>query len=92
MDQAGPDQAGIDIRSLMRECIVEVCEIQPDRIHEDSTLDQLGIDSLSVAEVVVELEMRVRRELPTSALRSLEDVRTFAEMARALEVALGVSP
>ncbi|HYR64156.1 MAG TPA: acyl carrier protein [Actinomycetota bacterium] len=89
MNGSPRDGNGIDLRSLMRELIVEVCDVAPERIHEDSTLDQLGIDSLSVAELVVELEMRLQRELPTAVLRRLEDVRTFAEMAQALQAALG---
>src|SRR6266571_1339755 len=81
--------ATLDLRALMKELMVEVCDIRAERIHDDSTLDQLGIDSLSVAELVVELEIRVGRELPTAVLRQLEEVRTFAQMAGALEAALG---
>jgi acyl carrier protein len=48
----------------------------------------LGIDSLSVAEVIVDVEMRLDRELPLDLLRRLDTVPTIAELARELERAL----
>ena len=67
--------------SMLKQAIVEVCGLDPAELHDDSRLDALGIDSLSVAEVIVDVEMRLDRELPLELLRRLDTVPTIASLS-----------
>jgi acyl carrier protein len=75
----------VELAPLIKDAIVEVCGLDPTEVRDDSRLDSLGIDSLSVAEVIVDVEMRLDRELPLDLLRRLDTVPTIAELARELE-------
>lgn len=56
-------------------------ELDPDEITPDSTFDSLGIDSLDIVEMVMELESKLGVEL------DLEDqkIATFGELAEFVE-------
>jgi len=75
----------MDLRTELRESMSRVCDIPVDRIHEDSTLEELEFDSLASAEVLTDIEIRLGRELPVDALRRLVRARTFGEVADLLE-------
>jgi acyl carrier protein len=75
----------VDLAPMLKEAIVEVCGLDPAELHDDSRLDALGIDSLSVAEVIVDVEMRLDRELPLELLRRLDAVPTIGQLASELE-------
>jgi acyl carrier protein len=80
--------APVDVEALLRESIVKVCGIPAARVRSDSTLDDLGIDSLAAAEVFVDIEITLGRDLPVDLLRRLEDVETVREVAALLGTAL----
>ena len=73
---------------MLKEAIAEVCGLDPAVLHDEARLDALGIDSLSVAEVIVDVEMRLDRELPLELLRRLDTVPTIGQLAVELERAL----
>lgn len=73
---------------MLKEAIAEVCGLDPALLDDDARLDALGIDSLSVAEVIVDVEMRLDRELPLELLRRLDTVPTIGQLAVELERAL----
>jgi acyl carrier protein len=73
---------------MLKEAIAEVCGLDPALLDDDARLDALGIDSLSVAEVIVDVEMRLDRELPLELLRRLDTVPTIGQLAAELERAL----
>lgn len=75
------------IETLLKESIAQVCGVEPSRLHADSTLEDVGIDSLASAEVLVELEIRMGRNLPAGVLRRLGDVDTIGKLAALLEQA-----
>ena len=56
-------------------------ELNPDEITQDSTFESLGIDSLDIVEMVMDLETELGVEL------ELEDqkITTFGEMAAFIE-------
>ena len=85
----GGDGVGCQWTSVM--CcgaISRVCDMLLDRIREDSSLDDLGIDSLAVAEIIVEIEAELDRELPVHLFRQLDDVRTVGDVERELSKSL----
>jgi acyl carrier protein len=80
--------AFVDIEHALRESIVRVCGIPPERVSPDATLDVLEIDSLAAAEIFVDLEISLGRDLPVDLLRRMEDVDTVSEVAAMLQAAL----
>lgn len=82
----------MDLHTVLADAISTVCDIPVEQIHGDSSLEDLGVDSLAVAEIVVELEMQLDRELPIHLLRQLDQVRTVADVERELSAALTAPP
>jgi len=74
----------MDLTRALHESISRICDIPLDAIHDDSTLADLGFDSLASAEVLTDLEIRLGKELPVDALRRLNQVRTVGDVARIL--------
>jgi acyl carrier protein len=88
--QSDPDtrrKALAAVEDLLTESSVEVCGVDVARLIPGSTLEELGIDSLASAEVLVELEIRLGRNLPAGTLRRLGDVETLGELSAVLEAA-----
>ncbi len=77
---------------MIRQSIAEVCGIDPARLTSDARLADLGVDSLASAEVLVDLEIRVGRQLPSGTLRRLENVDTVGALAALLDEALKTAP
>ena len=78
----------MDVESTLRDAIVKVCDVPPERVRPETDLDALGIDSLASAEIIFEIEISLGRELPNHVLRQVGGVRTVGDVARRLEVAL----
>jgi acyl carrier protein len=72
----------------LRDAIVKICDLPAEQIERASVLEDLGIDSLSVAEIIVELEIQLDRELPIDLLRRLDRVRTVGDVVDELGAAL----
>jgi acyl carrier protein len=81
-----------DLIVMLQQSIVSICDLAAEEVTPDRRLDELGIDSLAVAEIVVELEIRLGRELPIDLLRRLDRVETVRDVARELEGAAGPTP
>lgn len=73
---------------LVREVVAETRNLPLGDVRADSTLDDLGVDSMAVAQMIVELELRLDRELPVSLLRRLPELETLGDVARELEASL----
>jgi acyl carrier protein len=78
----------VSLRGVLREVVVEVQGVPPERVSEAATLEELGIDSMAVAELIVELEIRLGRDLPVGVLRQLREVNTLGDVATQLEASL----
>jgi acyl carrier protein len=76
----------------LTDSIVRVCGVSADQVMPTSTLDELGIDSLTAAELVTDLEIRLGEDLPVDVLRRLNRVRTVGDIAAELSRALADSP
>ena len=78
----------MDVDLALRQDIERICGVSADGIEPSSTLEDLGIDSLSAAELITDVEMRTGRDLPVDVLRHLAQVRTVGEVADYMRAAL----
>jgi len=81
----------VDLEQLLRDVIVKVCDVAPAQVQRSAQLEDLGIDSLAVAEIIVELEIHLGRELPIDMLRRLDRIRTVGDVLDELPRALGTT-
>ena len=79
----------MDLGLALRESIVRICGVPADQVSPDATLQDLGVDSLTAAEVITDVEIRTGIELPMDALRSLSTLQTVGEVAARLEAGAG---
>ena len=76
----------------LRESIVRICGVPADQVTPASTLEDLGIDSLTAAEIITDVEIRAGIELPIDVLRGLNQMRTVGEVAGHLQAGVGRPP
>jgi acyl carrier protein len=76
----------------LRESIARICGVPADQVSPASTLEDLGIDSLAVAEIITDVEIRAGIELPMDVLRGLSRMRTVGEVTAYLQAGLGRPP
>jgi len=74
------------------ESIVRICGVPADQVTSASTLADLGIDSLTAAEIITDVEIRAGIELPIDVLRGLNQMRTVGEVAGHLQAGVGHPP
>jgi len=74
------------------ESIVRVCGVPAGQVTSASTLEDLGIDSLTAAEIITDVEIRTGIELPMDVLRGLSQMRTVGEVAGHLQAGDGPPP
>lgn len=77
-----------DLDRALSESIVRICGVSEDQVHPNSTLDELGIDSLTAAELITDLEIRLGEDLPVDVLRRLNRARTVGDVAEELRAAV----
>jgi acyl carrier protein len=75
----------MDVLAELRSSISRTCDIPVERIHAESDLEELGVDSLASAEIVTDLEIRLGRDLPVDVLRRLGSARTVGDVATAMQ-------
>ena len=78
-----------DLQELVQTVIAKVCNVPRDRVRPDVQLEELGVDSLTASEILVELEIRLDKELPVSLLRRLDTVHTVGDIMAQIDEALG---
>ena len=79
----------VDLDATLRESIVTICGVPADQVSPASTLEDLGIDSLTAAEIITDVEIRAGIELPMDVLRGLGGMRTVGEVAAHLQAGVG---
>jgi acyl carrier protein len=79
----------MELVRALHESIGRTCDIPVDRIRDESTLEELGVDSLASAEILTDLEIRLGRDLPVDALRRFEMARTVGDVSALLAEAFG---
>jgi acyl carrier protein len=71
----------MDLADELVESIVRTCGVPRARVDAASPLADLGVDSLAVAEILVDLEIRLGMQLPVELLRRFDPVQTVREVA-----------
>jgi acyl carrier protein len=79
----------MDVAAALRISIGRICEVPVESITDATTLEDLGIDSLTAAEVLTDVEIHVGRDLPVDGLRRLTASRTVGDVVTLLEDELG---
>jgi len=74
---------------VLRESIVRICGVHAGQVSSASTLEDLGIDSLTAAEIITDVEIRTGVELPMDVLRGLGRMQTVGEVAAHLQSGAG---
>jgi len=82
----------MNLDAALRESIVRICGVPADQVTSASTLADLGIDSLTAAEIITDVEIRAGIELPIDVLRGLNQMRTVGEVAGHLQAGVGRPP
>jgi acyl carrier protein len=82
----------MDLDVALRESIARFCEVPVDQVGPFSTLEELGIDSLTAAEIITDVEIRAGIELPMDVLRGLNQLRTVGEVTAHLQAGAGQPP
>ena len=75
----------MDLDVALRESIARFCGVPAGQVSPASTLEDLGIDSLTAAEIITDVEIRTGVELPMDVLRGLATLRTVGEVAAHLQ-------
>lgn len=65
----------IEIKTRIKEIIANVTSIEPESIGDDASFTQdLGLDSLSLLEIGVDVDYEFKLELPEERMRGLDTV------------------
>jgi len=82
----------MDLDVALRESVAKFCGVPVGQVGPASTLEELGIDSLTAAEIITDVEIRAGVELPMDVLRGLSQLRTVGEVAAHLQAGVGLPP
>ena len=70
----------MDVMQIIKDILQENLEIDPETVSTESTLDDLGIDSLDTVELICDLEERCGIEMGyPEVLKSIGDVIAYIE-------------
>jgi acyl carrier protein len=82
----------MDLSAAMRTSISRICDVPESDVVPTATLEQLGVDSLTAAEVITDVEIRTGVELPMDVLRGLASLRTVGEVVDHIQSSLDAPP
>jgi acyl carrier protein len=72
-----------DIRSRIKQIIGNVAGLNPSRIEDDSTLrDDLKLDSLSLLEIGVDVDLAFKLELPDEQYKQVDSLPAMVELVK----------
>lgn len=74
-----------DTFERVRGLIAKYLSIAPESIREDSSLEELGLDSLGALELVFELEEEFAVKVPDESIKELLTVRAVCDGVEALQ-------
>ncbi len=69
----------------VRELLAKFFGIEPARLRPETSLDELGLDSLAAVELIFEIEERFGVRVPNERAAEFRTVRAIAEGVRALQ-------
>ena len=70
---------------VLREAVAFILEIDVAGVQSSSTLVELGIDSLTASQLLIEAEIRLDREVPFELIEDLSEIATIDDLAAAIE-------
>lgn len=71
----------------VRELLASFLKVDRARLQSETSLDELGLDSLAAVELIFEIEERFRVRVPGERAAEFRSVRAIAEGVRALQAA-----
>jgi acyl carrier protein len=74
-----------DTFERVRRLIAKYLSIPPETIGEDSSLEELGLDSLGALELVFEIEEEFSVKVPDESIKELRTVRAVCDGVEALQ-------
>jgi len=77
-----------DLLEILRRSIATTRNLPITDIEPRSRLEDLGVDSLAITEIFVQVELELDREFPVHLLRQLERIDTVKELADGMSAAL----
>jgi acyl carrier protein len=75
----------MNLDAALRESIARICGVPADQVTSESSLEELGVDSLAAAEIITDVEIRAGIDLPMDVLRGLSQLRTVGEITAHLQ-------
>lgn len=69
----------------VRQLLAAFLEIEPARLQAETSLDELGLDSLAAVELLFEIEERFGVRVPSERAAEFRSVRAIAAGVRALQ-------
>lgn len=77
-----------DLLEILRRAIATTRNLPITDVEPRSRLEDLGVDSLAITEIFVQVELELDREFPVHLLRQLERIDTVEELAAGMAAAL----
>jgi acyl carrier protein len=77
-----------NLEAIRERAIARVRDVPVTDVRPQSRLEDLGVDSLAITEIIVEVELELDREFPIHLLREMERLYTVEELATAMGSAL----
>lgn len=77
-----------DLLEILRRSIAITRNLPIIEVEPLSRLEDLGVDSLAITEIIVQVELELDREFPVHLLRQLERIDTVEELAAGMSAAL----
>ena len=77
-----------DLLEILRRSIATTRNLPITDVEPRSRLEDLGVDSLAITEIFVQVELELDREFPVHLLRQLERIDTVEELADGMSAAL----
>jgi acyl carrier protein len=72
-----------EIRSRIKQIIANVAGLNPSRIHDDATLrDELKLDSLSLLEIGVDVDLAFKLELPDERYKEINSLPDMVSLVQ----------
>jgi acyl carrier protein len=72
-----------EIRSRIKQIIANVAGLNPSRIHDEATLrDELKLDSLSLLEIGVDVDLAFKLELPDERYKDIDSLPAMVSLVQ----------
>ena len=78
----------VELLEILRRSIATTRNLPITDVRPESRLEDLGVDSLAITEIFVQVEIDLDREFPVHLLRRLERIDTVQELADGMSTAL----